>query len=92
MHADEPRSKQRQTGPARDPKDRRQDDLRAPLLVDPGQTLSRERPGVDTRDRAPPKDLVARAEVIGEVDRRQAREERGEDGQCDREEDPESAQ
>ncbi len=91
-HADERGAKERQTRPARQTKDRRQDDLRSPLLVDPWQAIGRERPCVDAGDGSARKDLVAGAEVVREIDGREAREQRGEHGKCDREEHPESAQ
>ena len=91
-HADEPRPKQRQTGPATDLVDGRQDDLRSPLLVEPRQAVRREGPRVDARDRARPDDLVAGAQVVGEVDRRETGKERCQDGQRNGQERPQSVQ
>ena len=91
-HAHEPRSKQRQTRPATDLVDRRQDDLRSPLLVEPRQPVRSEGPRVDARDRARPDDLVAGAQVIGKVDRREAGKERCQDGQRNGQEHPQSVQ
>ena len=81
-----------QTGPAGQLVDRREQDLGAPLLVDPRRAGRRERPRVDGRERPCREDLLARAQVVGEVDRGQVRDERGEDRQRDGQERPESGQ
>ena len=88
----EPRSKHRQARPATDVVDGREDDLRSPLLVEPRQAVRGERPRVDPRDRRHPDDLVTGAQVVGEVDRREAGKKRCQDGQRNGQERPESVQ
>ena len=90
MAADQPGAKQRQPGPAPGLVHCRQQHLGAPLLVEPRLSGDRVRPAVDARDRRARQDLGAGAELVGEVDRRQAGDERGDDGQGDGEERPES--
>ncbi len=81
-----------ESGPAGELVDGRQDHLGAPLLVGPRGAGHRERPGVDRRDPATVEHLGARPQVIGQVDARQVRDERGERRQGDGQEDPESRQ
>ncbi len=90
--ADEARPEDGQTRPAGDGERRGEQRLRTPLLVEPGRPRGGERPRVHGRDRVVGEDLVARTQVIGEVDRGQVRDERAQHRQGDREERPEAVQ
>ena len=75
-------------GPPAHAVDGGQDDLRAPLLVEPRLAGDRERPRVDGRDAAGRQDLLARPQVVRQVGRGQRRDERGQHGQRHGEERP----
>ena len=85
-------TEEHQPGPPGDTVDGGQDDLRAPLLVEPGLAGNRERPRIDGRDTAGCQDLLARPEVVRQVGRGQRRDERGQHGQRHREERPKMPQ
>jgi hypothetical protein len=89
---DEGRTEHDETGPPGEPVDGREDDLGAPLLVRPRETVDRERPRVDRWDATAVKDLPARPQVVGQVDARKVGDDRGERRQRDGQEDPESGQ
>ena len=85
-------AEQRQSRPAADLEDRGQDRLGSPLLVEPGLPGHRERPRIDRRDRSGRQDPGAGPQLIGQIDRREARHERGDDRERDRQERPKSRQ
>ena len=85
---DQGRPEQHEPGPTGHPVNGGQDDLRAPLLVEPWRARDRERPRVDGRDAAGCQDLLARPKVVRQVGRWQRRDQRGQHGQRHREERP----
>ncbi len=89
---DQRRPQEGQPRPAERLVDGGEDDLGAPLLVDPRGARGAERPAVDAGERPRLEDLPAGAEVVREVDRRQARQQRRQDRQGDGEECPETRQ
>ena len=90
--ADERRAKDREAGPAAEAVGHREDHLGAPLLVGPRRARRRERPCVDPRDRAGREDLLAGAQLIGEVHGREVGDQRGQDRERDGQERPESVE
>ena len=85
---DQGRPEEHQPGPPSHAVDGGQDDLGAPLLVEPWLAGDRERPRVDGRDSARRQDLLARPQVVGQVGRGQRRDERGQHGQRHRQKRP----
>ena len=86
------RAEDRETGPAAEAFGQREDQLGAPLLVDPREAGRGERPRIDRGYGPVGQDLAAGAQVIRQVDRRHGRQQRGEGRQGDGEEDPESVE